>query len=58
MIEFITENWIPLLLGLIGFAEIVVRLTPTKKDDSILNFIIKIVDFLIPNIKDGGGKHN
>jgi len=55
--EFLQTNWIELLFGVIALAEVVVRLTPTKKDDSILEWVIKLVSFLIPNRKDGGGKH-
>jgi len=48
-VEFIKTNWVVLLFGLLGFIEIIVRLTPTKKDDSVFNFIKKLIDFLIPN---------
>lgn len=57
MIDFIKDHWIVLLFGLLAFVEIVIRLTPTKKDDSILNFIMKIVNFLIPNHKRNSGLH-
>ena len=35
----------------------VVRLTPTKKDNDILAMILRWVDFLVPNKKKGGGVH-
>ncbi len=54
--EFLKNNWVPLLLGLIGLAEVVTRLTPTKKDDSILEWVKKLLDVFIPNLKKGGGK--
>ena len=40
--EWITENWETLLmawLALIGFMQIVVRITPTNRDDMILGKI-------------------
>ncbi|HNS18047.1 MAG TPA: hypothetical protein PKI34_09535 [Bacteroidales bacterium] len=54
--QFITGHLAELIFGLLAFAEIIVRLTPTKKDDSILNFIITIIDALFPNRKKNGGK--
>jgi len=46
MIEWIVEHWaeiIQIYLGLIGVASIVVKLTPTLKDDTILKNIVKFV---------------
>lgn len=54
---FLVANWVALLIGLGGFIEVIVRLTPTKKDDSILAFIKNILDSFIPNRRTGGGKH-
>ena len=54
--DFLKENWVALLLGLIAFAEVVTRLTPTKKDDTVLNWVKQILDVFIPNLKKGGGK--
>ncbi len=53
--EFFKDNWVPLLLGLIGLAEVVTRLTPTKKDDSILEWVKKLLDVFLPNNKKEGG---
>lgn len=57
MIEFVTKNWIALLTGLVALIEVIVRLTPTKKDDSIFNFLKKLFDFLIKNRRHDGGVH-
>jgi len=57
MIEFLSANWAPLLLGLLAFAKIVVNLTPTEKDNKVFEWIDKIIDFFIPNLRSGGGKH-
>ena len=43
------QNWIEILLAVLGLAEVIVRLTPTEKDNSILNKIMWVVDKLIPN---------
>ena len=53
---FFTNNWGALLLGLLGFADLVTRLTPTEKDNSILNFLSSILNAIIPNLKKGGGR--
>jgi len=53
-----------ILLSLVTLAEMIVRLTPTKKDDGAVQRIggvirkaIDMIDKLFPNIKKGGGKH-
>lgn len=57
LVDFLKENWIALIGGLIALAEVVVKLTPTEKDNSILKKIIDILFFFIPNLKSGGGTH-
>jgi|TARA_Y100000401_G_C8312173_1_gene220398 hypothetical protein len=42
-------EWTEILIAILGIAEIIVRLTPTEKDNSILNKIMWVVDKLIPN---------
>jgi hypothetical protein len=42
-------EWKEILLAILGIAEIIVRLTPTEKDNSILNKIMWVVNKLIPN---------
>jgi len=55
--DIITENlWEIISVALVIF-ELVVRLTPSEKDNSIYNLIKRIVDTLIPNRKNTGGKH-
>lgn len=51
------------LVGLYAFLEVVVRLTPTKKDDTVLErvgqYVGKLMDLVgIPNKKEGGGVHD
>jgi hypothetical protein len=55
-LDILKENWGALLLGFLAFVEILVRLTPSEKDNSILNMIIKFLNVLLPNLKKGGGK--
>lgn len=57
--EFVKENWLLILIlyGLPFAVEVVVRLTPTKKDDSIFDAIKKVLDKYVPNLRKGGGKH-
>ena len=33
----------------LGLLEVVFRLTPSEKDNSILNKVIRIVEFILPN---------
>lgn len=51
-----------IIMGLISVAEIVVRLTPTEKDDGAVEriggFFRKLFDLLkVPNYSKDGGKH-
>jgi hypothetical protein len=55
--EFLKENWEAILLGLMGFAKIIVNLTPSEKDNKIFSWVDGFIDFFIPNLKKGGGKH-
>jgi hypothetical protein len=57
MLEFLQGNWMQLLAGVIALAEVVVRLTPSEKDNSVLKKILNILFFFIPNLKKNGGTH-
>lgn len=53
-----------ILLAIIAVAEMIVRLTPTKKDDGAVQriggVIRKLIDYakvVFPNNKKGGGQH-
>lgn len=54
--NFFTRNWGALMMGLLGFADLVTRLTPTEKDNSIVNFLVSVLNAVIPNLKKGGGR--
>ena len=53
--NFFADNWGVLILGLLGFFDLIARLTPTEKDNSIVNFLMTIFNATIPNLKKGGG---
>lgn len=53
--NFFSDNWGALLLGLLGFIDLIARLTPSEKDNSIVNFLMTLFNAIIPNFKKGGG---
>jgi hypothetical protein len=52
--NFFVDDWGALLMGLLGFVDMVARLTPTEKDNSIVNFLMMLFNAKIPNLKKGG----
>ena len=52
---FLTDNWGNILIALLGIGEVITRLVPSVKDNSIFNFFIKIINAVIPNLKKSGG---
>ena len=50
-------NWTEIIALLILIGEAIVSITPSEKDNSILLKIKKVLNFVIPNLKKGGGKH-
>lgn len=57
MMEFIKQHWVEILFALLALAEVIVRLTPTAKDNSIFNMVKKVIDYLFANRKRLGGRH-
>jgi len=57
MIDFLIENWVPLLIGFMAFLKVIVNLTPSEKDNKIFEWLDKLINLIIPNLKKGGGKH-
>lgn len=47
MIEFFTQNWGELIIGLMAFVKVIVNLTPTEKDNEIFAKIDKIINYFI-----------
>lgn len=54
--DFLSVNWGVLSLGLLSFLEVITRLTPTEKDNTVLTFLSNILNAIIPNFKKGGGR--
>lgn len=52
-----TDVVFELVMALVLLLEIVVNLTPSEKDNSILLKIKNVISFIFPNRKAGGGKH-
>jgi len=50
--EYILENWATLLLAALAFIDVIVSLTPTKKDDQILGYFRLVI-----NAITGGNKN-
>ena len=55
--EFISQNWLELLIALMALAKVVVNLTPTDKDNQVFGWLDSIFNAIFPNYKAGGGKH-
>ncbi len=51
IMELSNIDWTTLIWSLIAIIEVVVRLTPSEKDNSLLNKVIWFVDKVIPNRK-------
>ena len=57
MLEFIGQNWLELLIGLMAFLKIVSNLTPTENDNKVFSWIDTIFDAIIPNYNKDGEQH-
>lgn len=55
--NFLKQWGIPLLGGIIALIEVIVRITPSEKDNAWLKWLKDIFDAIIPNLKKGGGTH-
>jgi hypothetical protein len=53
--NFFSDNWGALVMVILGFVDLVARLTPSEKDNSIVNFLMTLFNAIIPNFKKGGG---
>ena len=54
-VGFLANYWDKILIALLGISEVVTRLIPSVKDNSILNFFLRVINAVIPNAKSGGG---
>lgn len=58
--DYLKENWIASLLGLLAFLKVVVNLTPTEADNKVFAWLDRIINMFIPNrraAEKGGGTH-
>lgn len=53
ILQFLKLNFAELLIALMAFLKVIVRLTPTLKDDAIFGKIDSLVEWFVPNC---GGK--
>ena len=49
--NFITENWLELLVGIMAFSKVITNLTPSDRDNKIFGWLDTIIDAIIPNYK-------
>jgi hypothetical protein len=49
--DFISQNWLELLVGLMAFIKVVTNLTPTEEDNKIFGWLDSVIDAVIPNYK-------
>ena len=54
--NFFLRNWGILSVSFLAFCDVVARLTPSTKDNSIVNLLVTILNAVIPNLKKGGGR--
>lgn len=51
-------HWGVLLGAVFAIAEAIVRVTPTERDNSIVNWLKKLLDGWLPNNSANGGQHD
>jgi hypothetical protein len=47
--SFVLSNWAELLLGLLALVKVIVRLTPSLKDDKVFGYLDDFVNLIIQN---------
>lgn len=56
-INWLADNYQWLLVTVVPVLwELVARIWPTTKDSSLINLVKRLIDFIVPNNKKGGGK--
>ena len=48
--ELIGGYWAELLLGIMAVIKILVRITPTLKDDAVFGWLDKLIEMIVPNL--------
>ena len=49
--NFITENWLELLIGTMAFIKIITNLTPTERVNKMFGWLDTMIDALVPKYK-------
>jgi hypothetical protein len=49
--DFLSQHWLELLIGLLAFLKIIVNLTPTEKDNKVFGWLDSIINAIIPDQK-------
>lgn len=55
--EFLLTNWEALLFALLALAKVIVNLTPSTKDNKVFALLDNLINWIVPNLKKGGGTH-
>ncbi len=53
---WLRKNWIALVGGLLALWEVIARLTPTERDNTVLAWVQRLLSVFVPNRKSGGGR--
>lgn len=56
--DFIKDNMAELILAFLAFIEVVVRLTPSEKDNAWFKWLQAVFDAFFPNLAKPNGTHN
>jgi hypothetical protein len=49
--QLLFDHWAEILLGGLAFAKVVVRLTPSLKDDAVFGYLDRVIEAFVPNRK-------
>jgi hypothetical protein len=49
--EFLSNNWLEIVVALMAFAKVVVNLTPSVKDDAIFGIVDRVINAIIKPVK-------
>jgi len=55
--DFMLINWEVLLFALLALVKVIVNLTPSTKDNKVFTLLDNFINWLVPNLKKGGGRH-
>ena len=50
IMEFLKSDWIVAIAGVVTAATAITMLTPTKTDDAVISFILRVLNVLAGNV--------